>query len=67
MSNRDRLLSQNTEPLKLVPAAQRDVWFRKSGWRCYHEDRRGRCTSYATRSYGDYPRNEWLCERHAPK
>lgn len=64
-----RPLQINPEPLKIVSAAQRDVWTRLDAWRCDHEDGRGRCTSRETRSFWNPIERytEHLCERHAPK
>lgn len=64
----DRLLSINPEPIKLVPAAQRDVWFKQPGWRCQHEDGRGRCRSHdtVTRWNAVERQAESFCLKHLP-
>jgi hypothetical protein len=64
----DRKLQFNPEPLKVVSAAQRDVWQFRTTFRCEHEDGRGRCTSRSTRVYwdADLRQGEAFCDRHAP-
>jgi len=74
MTERKRkgLLSLNPDPIRLVDKAVRDVWTKQPGWRCYHEDGRGRCTSRETKSVKAYAPDlgrsyhEWYCERHMP-
>lgn len=65
-----RLLRINPEPLKVVSDGRRDAWTRQQGFRCDHEDGRGRCSSHDTRSLmlsrdplviGSY------CPRHFPR
>ena len=60
-------LRQNTQPIKAVPAAVRDVWASRPEHRCYHEDGRGRCRSYATHAHR-FPvlGVEWYCRSHTP-
>jgi hypothetical protein len=63
----DRLLQMNPDPIRLVPAAQRDVWFKSVyRWRCHYEDGRGQCRSRETvgRWNAVEHRAEWYCERH---
>jgi hypothetical protein len=59
-------LAINPEPLAVVPDAQRDVWVRQQGFRCDHEDGRGRCTSRETRTTWntELRRAESYCDRH---
>jgi hypothetical protein len=60
-------LGFNPGPLVVVEAAVRDVWrYQPSGWRCFHEDGRGRCTSRETARYEVDGASEWLCPQHAP-
>ncbi len=56
----------NPKPLYVVPDARRDVWFKQQGWRCEHEDGRGRCTSRdtTTRWNADERRGESYCAAH---
>lgn len=64
-----KLLQANPEPIKVVPAAQRDVWTRDTWrWRCDHMDGRGCCTSRETRPYWNkIDRSaEFYCEKHMP-
>lgn len=66
---RNRLLQQNPDPIKLVPREQRDVWFRRAeGWRCEHEDGRGRCSATDTKLYRVASQRipEAYCAKHAP-
>jgi hypothetical protein len=64
-----RPLQVNPGPLVVVPDAQREVWTKLRGFRCEHEDGRGRCASRETRSFwneaGRY--SESYCEPHARK
>lgn len=64
----ERLLQHNPEPIKLVSAAQRDVWTRFPVFRCDHEDGRGRCASTETKCYWNKVERVAYayCDRHAP-
>jgi hypothetical protein len=69
-SHRAAKLRINPDPIKMVPAAERDVWTRQPGWRCDHEDGRGRCSSRDTKAFpiwedGAYLRVDHLCSKHA--
>lgn len=61
-------LQFNPEPIKLVDAAQRDVWIKQQGWRCDYTDGRGRCASRQTKARWNKAarRAEAYCERHMP-
>ncbi len=57
----------NPGPLKLVPAAVRDVWKPKPHrWRCDYTDGRGRCRSRETKGKWNAELHcaEHYCERH---
>lgn len=62
-----RLLRTNPDPIKIVPGAQREAWHRQRGFRCDHEDGRGRCTSTETRSIWVEDHAEAYCEKHMPE
>jgi hypothetical protein len=68
-------LRQNTDPIRMVPAAQRDVWTRPAQ-RCQYEDGRGhgrgRCQAMNARvtrvggRIGMMEGLEYRCPRHTP-
>jgi hypothetical protein len=60
-------VTHNPDPIRIVPAAQRDVWVSKPEHRCYWEDGRGRCRRYDTtphRVEGTPLGIEWYCPLH---
>jgi len=68
-----RLLKINPDPIKVVPAAVRDVWEPTPEHRCYHEDGRGRCRRYDTKpikvevtreGHSSMVGVEWYCPNH---
>ena len=61
-------LQINPGPLRVISDNRREAWEpRHRGWRCEHEDGRGRCTSRDTRAYWNAAdrRAESYCEKHA--
>jgi hypothetical protein len=59
-------LQHNPDPIKVVTGARRGEALGRRGWRCEHEDGRGRCTSTETNTTWDEAekRAVALCAKH---
>lgn len=67
-------LQFNPDPIRVVPDAVRDVWFKapidpSRYWHCFHEDRRGQCRRTVRWVRWDTPTRQVVsyCDRHKPE